>query len=475
MMNRRRHGARVLIFHFVELGLLAGSLILAHRIRLWTQPWWGEQKAGPLSQSLWLLPAALGVGSALLWGFRTYAAFRSRGAFDHALRVGAVSLAGTVLLFALQAALKQHEFNRSIIALYGAVSGVVLLSFRLAALGLLGHYTEKGYDRLYVLVAGTGPEAEALAEGLEGVRGAVYQVRGFLSEDPSRKGAAEGRWKVLGTPEELPELAKRDPVDEVYLFPGSRRLEEFRPFLEACEAMGIVVHLRLTPFETLISRLAVSETAGASYLTFSTAPRSGIQLAMKRTMDLAGASLLLALLSPLLLLAALLVKLTSKGPAVFRQERVGMNGRVFTLFKFRTMVQGAELKRQELESKNEMDGPVFKIKADPRITWIGKLLRKTSIDELPQLWNVVKGDMSLVGPRPLPTYEVEKFESWQRRRMSMRPGITCLWQVSGRNRVTCFADWMRLDLQYVDSWSLGLDLKILLLTLPAVFGGRGAY
>ena len=152
-----------------------------------------------------------------------------------------------------------------------------------------------------------------------------------------------------------------------------------------------------------------------------------------------------------------------------------MNGRPFTLYKFRTMVQGSELRRMELEDRNELDGPAFKIKADPRVTLLGRFLRKTSIDELPQLWNVVKGDMSLVGPRPLPVYEVEKFERWQRRRMSMRPGITCLWQIRGRNRVTSFEEWMKMDLEYVDRWSLGLDLKILLLTIPAVLGGKGAY
>jgi lipopolysaccharide/colanic/teichoic acid biosynthesis glycosyltransferase len=152
-----------------------------------------------------------------------------------------------------------------------------------------------------------------------------------------------------------------------------------------------------------------------------------------------------------------------------------MNGRRFWFYKFRSMVVDAEARKAELQHMNEMDGPVFKIKEDPRITGLGKFLRKTSIDELPQLWNVVKGDMSLVGPRPLPTYEVEKFEPWQRRRMSMRPGITCLWQVSGRNQVTKFEDWMRLDLEYVDRWSLALDAKILLRTIPAVLGARGAY
>jgi lipopolysaccharide/colanic/teichoic acid biosynthesis glycosyltransferase len=152
-----------------------------------------------------------------------------------------------------------------------------------------------------------------------------------------------------------------------------------------------------------------------------------------------------------------------------------MNGRPFTLYKFRTMVEGAEKKRTELESQNELDGPAFKIKEDPRVTGLGRVLRKLSLDELPQLWNVVKGDMSLVGPRPLPVYEVEKFERWQRRRMSMRPGITCIWQIRGRNRVTSFDEWMKMDLEYVDRWSLGLDFRILVLTVPAVLAGRGAY
>jgi exopolysaccharide biosynthesis polyprenyl glycosylphosphotransferase len=264
-------------------------------------------------------------------------------------------------------------------------------------------------------------------------------------------------------------------VDEVFLLPTEGPLEGHLDLIRQCETMGTSIHLRLAPFEKTISRLELVEAAGGDYLRFTTAPKSDLGLLAKRLLDLAAALILLLLLSPLLLLVAILVKLTSRGPVVFSQDRAGMNGRIFTLYKIRTMVQGAEKDRQKLEGKNEMDGPVFKIKEDPRITGLGKFLRKTSIDELPQLWNVVKGDMSLVGPRPLPTYEVEKFEPWQRRRMSMRPGITCLWQVSGRNQVTKFEDWMRLDLEYVDRWSLALDAKILLRTIPAVLGARGAY
>jgi exopolysaccharide biosynthesis polyprenyl glycosylphosphotransferase len=185
--------------------------------------------------------------------------------------------------------------------------------------------------------------------------------------------------------------------------------------------------------------------------------------------------LALVVLWPFLLIAAIAVKLTSKGPIFFRQTRSGVNGRKFVLYKFRTMVLGAEKKLKDLQAHNEMDGPVFKVKNDPRITPIGKFFRKFSIDELPQLWNVLKGEMSLVGPRPPIPDEVNQYDPWHRRRLSMRPGITCLWQVGGRNKIKKFDDWMKLDLEYIDNWSLALDFKILLKTIPAVLFSVGAH
>jgi lipopolysaccharide/colanic/teichoic acid biosynthesis glycosyltransferase len=195
---------------------------------------------------------------------------------------------------------------------------------------------------------------------------------------------------------------------------------------------------------------------------------------VKAVGDRLTAALGLVLLAPLLLLVALLVRLTSRGPALFVQQRGGLNGHAFPMFKFRTMREGAEAERESLMAENEMDGPVFKIARDPRVTPLGSVLRRTSLDELPQLLNVVAGHMSLVGPRPLPVVETRELTGSHRRRLSMRPGITGLWQVSGRNDLS-FAEWMALDLQYVDDWSLGLDLAILLRTLPALVTSRGAY
>ena len=193
----------------------------------------------------------------------------------------------------------------------------------------------------------------------------------------------------------------------------------------------------------------------------------------RRIMDIALAALLSVVTLPFTILAALLIKLTSPGPVLFKQERCGLNGRLFVMYKLRSMIDSAEQLRFELEALNEMDGPVFKSSRDPRVTGIGKIIRRFSIDEFPQLYNVLKGDMSLVGPRPPLPQEVARYERWQRRRLSMKPGITCLWQISGRNEVS-FEDWMKLDLTYIDNWSLLLDLKILLKTVPVVLLGKGA-
>ena len=472
MQNRRRRGMRVFAYFTVELVVVALAFLAAYEIR---------RRLGfafqleALGTYLWLLPASIAIWAAFLWIPDTYEGFRSRSVMRHAASSAATSAMGVLALYALVTIFKQYYVNRSLIGLFGLTAFAALLATRLVARSFLSHYTQKGYDRRYVVIGGTHPEAIALAEHLEASPGAVFQVRGFVAEQPDDSTRAIGAWSVLGTFADLPTLAASMPVDEVYLLPSSGSMEGQLDLVRRCELMGMTVHLRLSAFEKTLSRVELVEAAGGEYLRFTMAPRRGAALMAKRVADVSVALVLLAALSPFLLLVALLVRLGSRGPAVFRQDRAGMNGRVFTLYKFRTMREDADRERAELEAKNEMEGPVFKMKDDPRVTGLGRLLRKTSVDELPQLWNVVKGDMSLVGPRPLPVYEVEKFEPWQRRRMTMRPGITGLWQVQGRNRVTRFADWMKMDLEYVDRWSLGLDLKILVRTSPAVLGGRGAY
>jgi exopolysaccharide biosynthesis polyprenyl glycosylphosphotransferase len=238
--------------------------------------------------------------------------------------------------------------------------------------------------------------------------------------------------------------------------------------------MGVKTRLALDFFPHVLARVQLEELDGTPLLTFSTTPDDSAAMMAKRTVDVLLSVLLGAVAIVPVTLAALLIKITSRGPALFRQTRVGLNGRPFTLVKLRTMVADAEQRLAEVAHLNELEGPVFKSGKDPRLTRFGRLIRRFSMDEIPQLWNVLRGEMSLVGPRPPLPEEVARYERWQRRRLSMKPGVTGLWQVSGRNEIARFDEWMNLDLAYIDNWSLSLDAKILLRTIPAVLSGRGA-
>lgn len=252
--------------------------------------------------------------------------------------------------------------------------------------------------------------------------------------------------------------------------------EQIETVIRACELEGVEVWLMADFFATQISRTSIDEMFGRPLLIFRTTPESSWHSVAKMMIDFFGALLFFLAVSWWLFPAiAIAIKLSSRGPVFFKQQRSGQNGRPFTLYKFRTMVTNAEQFKHELEAMNEMRGPVFKVTKDPRVTPVGKWLRKYSLDELPQLWNVLRGEMSLVGPRPLPVDEVKRFSDLaHRRRLSVKPGLTCLWQIGGRNQIFDFKDWVRLDLEYIDNWSLWLDFKILALTIPAVMRGTGA-
>jgi exopolysaccharide biosynthesis polyprenyl glycosylphosphotransferase len=268
----------------------------------------------------------------------------------------------------------------------------------------------------------------------------------------------------------------QEPLDEVFL---ALSMEKYSHLIESivrlCEEQGIIVRLQTEMFKLHIARWHVDQLNGLPVVTVRSGPPDGWQLIAKRVIDVWGSLVLLIALAPIFAMVAIAIKLDSHGPVLFRQERVGLNKRRFKLFKFRTMVEGADVQQPLLERLNEAAGPVFKIRNDPRITGVGKFLRRFSIDELPQLLNVLKGEMSLVGPRPLPVRDIERIEvQWHKRRLSMQPGVTGLWQVNGRSDVS-FDHWVRMDLEYIDKWSLALDLKILLKTIPAVLKGSGAY
>jgi len=274
---------------------------------------------------------------------------------------------------------------------------------------------------------------------------------------------------------ELVELMHEHSPNSVVLNAKHTLFGQIEKAIQACELEGVEAWLVAHFFQTQLSRTSFDEFYGRPILIFRTAPETSWQGLAKLLLDFLGGIILIILLFPVFIVAAIAIKLTSRGPIFFRQQRCGLNGRPFTMLKFRSMVTDAEQQKHELEQLNEMQGPVFKLTNDPRVTNVGRFLRKYSIDEFPQLFNVVRGEMSLVGPRPLPVNEVKRFDDpAHRRRLSVKPGLTCLWQVSGRNNVNNFRDWVRLDLEYIDNWSFWLDVKILWRTIPVVLAGTGA-
>ncbi|MDH3629104.1 MAG: sugar transferase [Acidobacteriota bacterium] len=323
----------------------------------------------------------------------------------------------------------------------------------------------------HLLVVGVGHDAMAMRRLLDTHPEFRLRVVGHLrSEDEV---ADEGAVPILGELADLKAIIETEVVDEVLFVVSPEVFLRCHQEIAWCEEVGVTVHIKVDFVRTLLARAYPTELDGMPMLTFASTPRDAFGLLLKRCMDIGISAALLIAISPIMLATVILVKTTSRGPALFRQARLGLNGRKFQMLKFRSMYIDAENRRAELEAQNEMQGPVFKIAADPRITPIGRLIRKFSIDELPQLWNILRGEMSLVGPRPPLGDEVQLYERWQRRRLSMKPGLTCLWQVNGRNRIL-FDDWMKLDLEYIDNWSLALDLRILLRTIPAVVLARGA-
>ncbi|MDY7226013.1 exopolysaccharide biosynthesis polyisoprenyl-phosphate hexose-1-phosphate transferase EpsZ [Hyalangium sp. s54d21] len=299
------------------------------------------------------------------------------------------------------------------------------------------------------------------------------RVTGYLAFS-NDKVAATSPQPQLGRVDQLEQVLCQLPVDIVYISGNVQKHgQEMQAAIKLCERFGIPFALPAHPFRMDRARPEQTHAVSDGYLHFVTHAPAPHQMAIKRLFDISASAAALLVLSPLLLAVALIIKVTSRGPVFFKQQRVGLHGKTFNMLKFRSMVVNAEELKAKLEAMNEQTGPVFKIKNDPRITPIGRFIRKYSIDELPQLLNVLRGEMSVVGPRPPLPKEVEKYAAWQRRRLSVRPGLTCIWQVSGRNQIS-FEEWMYLDMQYIDNWTLLTDFSLILKTVPVVITGNGA-
>ncbi len=392
--------------------------------------------------------------------------------------VKATSVCTATLVF-LALELNFRMVTAEFVGIFWMCSTFFVATARLALRTSLRRVRAHGRNFRNLLIVGSNARALDFARLIPRRPEWGYQLAGFADDEwPGLERFRSSGFPLVCDFAGLPTFLRRNVVDEVVIALPIRSFHEYAARIaELCEQQGIVVRMFSSLFDLKTSGKPAEYFDDTELITHYAGPVEGWPILVKRLIDIVCSTALLLLLTPLLALTAILIKLTSPGPVLFVQKRIGLNKRVFEIFKFRTMVVDAEDRLAQLEHRNEVSGPVFKIKHDPRVTPVGKFLRKTSIDELPQLFNVLKGDMSLVGPRPLQLRDYELFTQagpdWQRCRFSVRPGITCLWQVNGRSSIP-FEQWMELDLQYVRGWSLWLDLQILAKTIPAVLRGSGA-
>jgi exopolysaccharide biosynthesis polyprenyl glycosylphosphotransferase len=488
MLKERARILTVGIF-LLDLSLVSAAFLLAFLVRSAILPRLAPgtfpSRLYPLAEYLPLLPLALAIWGALLLSSGRYRSHRTVPILDEAWAILRVCLFGTAIFtLALyvgrldEQLLDNDKISRFWVFLFGVFACLFLLSEKLALRTTSRYVRTRGYNYRTVLIVGTSPTALRIADSIRGHRFWGFRVLGFIAtangHEPGEPPQGwTGPFPLLGRVEDIPRIVESNVVDDVIFAVHRRELDRLEDLFLSLQEQGIRTRFAMDLFPHTLARVEMEELDGMPLLSFATTPTSQLQLMAKRALDVALAALLLFLALPIVTMIALAIKISSRGDVLFRQTRCGLNGRFFTLYKFRTMVEDAEDRRRELMHLNEMNGPVFKLKSDPRVTLLGRFLRRFSLDELPQLWNVLRGDMSLVGPRPPIPEEVAQYQRWQRRRLAMKPGLTCLWQISGRNDVD-FDRWMQLDLEYIDSWTPMLDVKILLKTIPVVLTGRGA-
>ncbi len=467
-MLSRQYNFYQQLLQLVDAFLIALSLWVAHALRFYVFSTWHLFEDSTLlphfDNCYWMIALAVPLGPLALEYMGLYQTHptagwvRSLGRIMWAMFLVLLAIFTCVIVFHIP----QTSISRAALGMF-FILATALLSIRTAFFRLwLKQRGSRLHLRQNILLCGTAVDRQRWKERFLSMPGKHFEIR---SEFDLRQ---EGLARFIETLHE-------ETVDIVVFSLDEKIIPQVREALLACEAEGIEAWVSADFIQTLFTRVQFDQFAGQPLLIYRTTPAISWGLVFKRMMDLLGSFVLLILTAPLMLVIAILIRFSSSGPVIFSQNRSGLHGRPFSMHKFRSMVTNAEQGRAELESRNEMSGPVFKVRNDPRVTPFGAWLRRTSLDELPQLWNVLRGEMSLVGPRPLPLYETANFNDVsQRRRMSVRPGLTCLWQIRGRNQITDFKDWVRLDLEYIDNWTLWLDIEILVRTVPVVILGWGA-
>ncbi|HET7809113.1 MAG TPA: sugar transferase [Steroidobacteraceae bacterium] len=422
-----------------------------------------------------LMPLVIGVLAAILWPSGIYRRLRVDSMFSYGWTVLRGVVASLFVLGAVLFLMRAHFASRTVLLVYSAVLPVALITLRA---GLIWWYfrksVEKGENFMKVLIVGTGDRARRLSTKLHEHSDWGVDVIGYLDSDVTQAGVCVDPQQILGHVDQIESILQRNVVDEVIVAVPRTVLKDIQVIADVCEEEGVTLRFMADVFDLRATRMGLVRLDEIPLLTFEPVAQDESKLVVKRLFDLVITLAAMPLIAPVLLAVAIAVKLDSPGPAFFTQTRVGLRKRPFKMYKFRSMYVDAEQRLKDIEHLNEAQGPIFKIANDPRVTRVGRFIRKTSLDELPQLFNVLRGHMSLVGPRPMSLRDVGLFDrSIQRKRFSVRPGLTCLWQVSGRSNLP-FEKWLELDLAYIDGWSLTLDFKVLLKTIPTVLKGSGA-
>lgn len=413
----------------------------------------------------------LGIWFSLSKAFRTNEIYRSRPYSILLLNVIGATSVGIGILSLAVFAFNLHYIGVIPIIYFGAISAIILLLIKLAVYSYLKGARRKGYNYRNVLIVGDISAMAFINQVLKHKEWG-YRIMGVVGDQELNKKVGD---LVLTLPKDsdVDKLIEEKTIDEVIYCREKARMEEIMALLTSCNELGVVFRMSSPFFNMLTNKTHLHYFDTTPVLTISNTPMDYLLLKVKSVFDFLVSFITITILSPVFIGIAAGIKLTSKGPIFFKQKRVGMRGRKFWVYKFRTMVTNAEDLKASLMEQNEMDGPTFKMAKDPRITGIGHFLRKTSLDELPQFFNVLLGDMSIVGPRPPVPTEVQEYERWQLRRLSMKPGITCIWQISPSRNDVSFEDWMRMDLEYIDNWSLRLDFVIILKTIRTMLRADG--
>ncbi len=472
MLRERARLIEALLF-FADVMAATASLFLAWWIRNSME---GPDLAPilPVSHYLYLLPAIVPVWGILFRFTNLYRSYRTSTIYRECAAILRVVIASGIMLGFIIFLFKDYLIISRLFFVFFLVINAVLMIFMRVLIRTMARFLrKKGFNSRYMIIVGDDRRAYEFAQMVQSTGDWGYRILGFVTLERGKADPGIARsYRLLGSIDDLRDIVLNEVVDEVVFLVTRKKLDDLEDLFLFLEDVGVNARVALNFFPNVIARTYISSLKGIPLLSFSTIPRDSVSLFVKTVMDKVVSTCLLVLLSPIFLTVALLIRLTSRGPVIIRQIRCGLNGRRFVMYKFRSMVADAEEKKKNLCTLNEMDGPVFKMRKDPRVTHVGRWLRRTSVDEFPQLLNVLKGDMSLVGPRPALPEEVEKYERWQRRRLSMKPGLTCLWQVNGRNKID-FERWMRMDLDYIDNWRLELDFKILLKTIPVILSLNG--